>query len=993
VKPARERISAVVAALVCVVYASSLRDVVLYTERPAAPEPVATLPPPTSGESRDGRLQIEVTDERGALVEGAEVRVFAIRDEQALLATTLTTDDHGVASGDGLPVGEAWVLGESEGRQRASTRVVIEGGAGAARGRVVKLVLRRANTLRVQVIDDEQRAVVGASIEVRGGDPLPYAGRTRPDGVAEIGRLGPPPWSVRASSPGYEPVSRAGLGAGGLLPQRIVLRALSSLEVSVVNEGGSPAEGAEVLVSGAGLWPARSARSDALGIVKIGGLPAGAYEVAASLGELVSATSYATPVKRGENNRVKLTLGQGRRVAVRVVDGEGELAKPIAGASVVLAEEGLSPFPKEAVTGPDGGALLGPVSSRQSSISARAEGFVARTGVQVPAQLEGPVIVALVRGATLAGQVVDTRDYPVDGATIEVIGVDLAGMPVDETPENIGFRAAHFAWALPGPRALLPQGELGVMPGPIPRIPHGGSVIPSGLLRPGGSEAPPAPWVSSGDGTFRATPVPPGRLRALVRHPGYVEALSDAVTVGPGGEGTVRVVMRLGGTLEGRLVDQAGHPVAGARIEIAAVHGTLVRSALSADDGSFAFAAVPGEISVSVARAEAPEEIALRKTLSFKEGEKREIELQLPEAREPISVRVLDDRGYPLDAVQITALSLAPSSPLRETRFTRSDGVALLPDAAGLPLRLEISLNGHAPLVKVLEPAGPTLEVTLRPASAVTGEITARGGREPVGGAEVLLRSSQGLTRRTRTDDDGHFTLRDLPPGPARLSVAHKGHARRELTVTIPEPDPGRPSPLDRIELEEAGTVEGDVVDKDDNPVVGARVALGAAPAYLPLGVLPDGIAVTDAQGRFSLPGLPEGEASLEAYAPELGRGRAAGVRVVAGRVVRDIRIRIDTAVAQAEPASSGGVAVTLGEAGPRGKRTIVVHHVAPGSEAERAGLLADDVLARIDDHAPASLEEARRLLSGPVGEDVVLRVLRENEELPFRVPRERVRR
>ena len=81
--------------------------------------------------------------------------------------------------------------------------------------------------------------------------------------------------------------------------------------------------------------------------------------------------------------------------------------------------------------------------------------------------------VALVKGGSLIGRIVDTRGYAVDGATIRVVGTDLEGMPIDEDPQRSSFREAHFAASLAGPRPLVPAGELGVMPGPVPAIPHG----------------------------------------------------------------------------------------------------------------------------------------------------------------------------------------------------------------------------------------------------------------------------------------------------------------------------------------------------------------------------------------------------------------------------------------------------------------------------------------------------------------------------------------
>jgi hypothetical protein len=354
-------------------------------------------------------------------------------------------------------------------------------------------------------------------------------------------------------------------------------------------------------------------------------------------------------------------------------------------------------------------------------------------------------------------------------------------------------------------------------------------------------------------------------------------------------------------------------------------------------------------------------------------------------------VRVTDDRGYPLSSVEVHALSLAPESPLRATRFSADDGLIEIPDVTGLPLRLEVTHAGNAPELRTLDSAPRELAITLRHGVAIAGDVRTRGGHEGLEGVELTLYSPGGA-RHAKTDGEGRYTVRDLAPGKARLTLAKKGFARLEVTITIPEGDTDRPTELDRIELAEAGIVEGEVVDKNGDPVVGARVACGSAPAYLPLGPLPPGVAVTDSHGRFTLEGVPEGNQTLEAYAAERGRGHEKA-RVTPGDTTHDVRIKLDEDAPGSEPASAGGVAITLGESNERGARKVVVLHVAAGSEAERGGLRPEDVLVMIDDHAPSSKEDARKKLSGPIGDDVVIRVLRDGDPQTLRVARERVRR
>lgn len=132
----------------------------------------------------------------------------------------------------------------------------------------------------------------------------------------------------------------------------------------------------------------------------------------------------------------------------------------------------------------------------------------------------------------------------------------------------------------------------------------------------------------------------------------------------------------------------------------------------------------------------------------------------------------------------------------------------------------------------------------------------------------------------------------------------------------------------------------------------------------------------------------------LEAYAPDVGHGRAEGVRVVSGRTTVGVRLVVGEAgndVKPGEPSAVGSVAVTLGETSSPSQ--VVVVSVVDGSEAERAGLAAEDVLLAINDAPVQTIEEARAKLSGPTSDDVVLRVRRAERTLTMRIARERVRR
>jgi hypothetical protein len=470
-----------------------------------------------------------------------------------------------------------------------------------------------------------------------------------------------------------------------------------------------------------------------------------------------------------------------------------------------------------------------------------------------------------------------------------------------------------------------------------------------------------------------------------------VEALSDAVSLAPGGEASVKIVLRGGGALEGRVVDARGQPVSRARVAVAAVRGSLERSTLTATDGTFAFASLPGAVTVTATPSDEPSDLSARASVVIPDGGRQTVTLTLPESRPPLSVRVKDDRGYPLEMVQITVASLDPALPLRSTSFTDPRGDAKVPNAAGLTLRLEARAPGHAPKIVKVDVGAETLDLVLNLAEALTGEVRSTRG-DPIAEADVAITTDVGTTH-ARTDRSGAFSVPDLPAGKGHLVARAAGFAPGEQEIATA----GAPSHrviLPRIELSEEGIAEGVVLDGRGDPVPGARVARDRVPTYLAVGTTPRGIAVTDARGRFRLGELPAGAHTFEAYAPDVGRASVEGVRVSVGRTTSgvDIRLSKDTEGHSQEPASLGGVAVTLGETSGDPKEVVLVD-VALASEAERAGLAVGDVVLQVDGLAVHSMAEARAKLAGPMGDDVVVKFRRGEETDSVRVAREAVRK
>jgi hypothetical protein len=939
--------------------------------------------PFTGAASRPASLTVEVRRQGDRVpIPGATARAFWGNANRYSLAGASATDAHGFMKMTSLPSGPTWLLVEAPGYARSSTALSL--GAGE---RAVAVSLETAHALSVKVETETGTPLASATVLVTVGESLPFGALTGENGVATLRRVGAPPWRLRVAARGFEPAVLSDV----LADTTVRLHVASAVDALVVDEAGKPVPRATVLIAGSGLWPARRLESAVDGRAHIAGLTAGAYDLKAELGSLVSRTELGVRLERGETRAVKLVLTHGRMVPIVVTDGEGDNPVVVPNADVLLVEGGVSSFPLQGRTNGFGQVTLGPVAKGQLVAAARADGFVAKSSVAVPDVIAGDVRIPLVRGGSLRGDVVDRDGRSIGGATVEIVGTDLDGMPIDATPLSSEFQKAHFAWALAGPSPLLPAGELGVMQGPVPPIPMGpGPAAPQGPMEELFSAGPVSePWVTSQDGAFHASPVPPGRVRALVRHPSFVEATSEMVTLAPGGSATVHVVLDAGGTLEGSVVDETDLPVAGARVEAVAALGTASRSVLTADDGTFSLPTLPSDVLVTVARPTEPYRPVVRRRLVVPDGKTTEVKLALPAPRSEIEVSVDDDSSRPVKMAQITALSLDPDRPLRETAFTDAGGHAVVKDATGLPLRIVVEAPGFARFAVEWDAAPATVHVGMASGVAVEGHVTAVRGRRDVEGATVEL-VAEGHRKTSITNAGGAYHFDDVSPGRVHVVVSHPDYASIELDVAVVATGRAdRAFDVDTVDLPDPGVVEGSVVDAAGNAVAGARVAIGSIDTAVPVTLLSPSSAVsTHSDGTFRIERARPGKLSVEAYAAGTGRGTATA-QVDSGRTTSDVVIRLAPSAADEEPATTGGVAVTLGVL-PTG--AVAVAQVAPGSEAEHGGLVRGDVVELVDRVPPTSVADARRKLAGPEGSDVVVAVRRESGRVTLRVRRERLR-
>ena len=956
---------AIVALLLTVAPLPGLRRVV--TDLPAV-TPVARVAAPTP------RRQPSVADLRGR-VESSDHAPLANAVIQAVLAHDGRTWPLGRASSgaDGsfviaaLPEGSYWVVATAPGKARAITTARVRRSEGAS----VTLTLSEGSRIEGTVQSrgrDGLSALSGAIVRAwrEGGavDDLPYAAKADRHGRFTLDGVGAGSYRVEVAEVGFEALRRVGVPAP-TSALALTVRALASLEGVVHAVHGEGARGATVVLAGSGLWPPRSVRVHDDGRFLISGLPSGVYELRASRDDDVAEPLAPLVLDPGDHREVELSLGSGATLEGSVVDAETRA--PVANARVVVAEDALSTAPRALLADARGRFRVPGLLRRAHQVSVRAPGYAPRTGVAVN-PTEGAATVALDRAAVLTGRVVDGHGDPVANTQVELSVRDHDGAVTWISGATVAFREALFGAQAQGPRPLVPGGELGVMPGRVPLIPL--APMPAGITA---DRAAPG-FVTGADGTFRVEEVPPGVVVVTANHPAYVRGESEGRLVRAGETAELTVVLHRGGTIDGRVLSERGFPLRSTQVEVRSTTDPIPRRVFTLDDGTFRVPSVRGHV-VLVALSGA--RIAARAEVDVLDDATVPVTLTVPGSLRHIEGRVTDARGFPVAGASVSITSLDRVALGSATTITHDDGTFDTVMGGAHAVNFEVRHPDYAPRgLRVDDPSRP-VRIELSAGAAVEFELRSDGCMTAP--ARVELRSPCGPAR-TNVSDGESARIERLCSGRSVLVIDAPGCIRAERSVTVPTTGAAR---VGRIELGAGGGAEGDVVDAHGDPVAGAVIArLDAPPDAL------TGTARSDRRGLFAVQNLPEGDVSIVAWHPTLGRSPPVVVRVLRGTSARAVRLRFERDTATSTQAMVVR-AVAFEDVTAGGVRAVEVRAVSPGGAPDRAGLRAGDRVVTMGGEAVTSAADAERRLGGAVGDDVVLEVERDGVRRTLRFARE----
>ncbi|HEU4395448.1 MAG TPA: sigma-70 family RNA polymerase sigma factor [Planctomycetota bacterium] len=423
---------------------------------------------------------------------------------------------------------------------------------------------------------------------------------------------------------------------------------------------------------------------------------------------------------------------------------------------------------------------------------------------------------------------------------------------------------------------------------------------------------------SGADGAYGLEGLPPGAASVRVVAKGWIlaEGAGDgaaSVDLAAEGESVRDFVLARAPSVEGRVVDGEGSPVAGARVE---VRPGGQGSVFTAADGTFLATAAPGSDRTVAASASAGRRgVSAPFTLERNRGITG-IDVRL-QAGVGISGTLRREDGGRLEGAELRLVDAVPD-PADPWNFDSRAGAAdrvPLDDAGGF--RIEGLPPGKRTLIGVADGCAPTtlvlgdlasgtmregVELLLRTGAPLEGRVSDPEGG-PVPGARVRVfiedrwRSGKLDSRVAAvTDDEGRFRCGPLPLEVHRVLVTARGFQDGSVSAS-----PGGERVA--LSLERTLAIGGVVLDADTGrPVAGVTVAAVPSSEAGPYWSGPN--VSTGADGAFRIEGVTAGSWTVRAcvdwtgsdYIETLTRGVAAGtldLRIearkglaIAGRVV-----------------------------------------------------------------------------------------------------------
>jgi protocatechuate 3,4-dioxygenase beta subunit len=607
-------------------------------------------------------------------------------------------------------------------------------------------------------------------------------------------------------------------------------------------------------------------------------------------------------------NALNRTLTAGTSISGRVVGPDG--TTPVPKAAITVDNWPL------AVSGDDGTFTIPHAPSKWSSVIAQSGSLFAMRA----ASTEKTLTLRLAKPATVSGRVLDAKTkLPVAGANVR-ISVRSRGMLAEGWSALTDAKGTYSLNVPPGTYSAVmthpgynPQPlDVTVAAGqssakdfsatPMARVsgvvmsedrkPVAAAVISGeevaddfsrmGTARMMAGNSP----VSGPDGKFSTRVQGDTDLRIRANRKGLPIAKSESFRLAPGDRRSgVVVTIPNGIAVTGKVTDREGKPLSGVAVtaaEAAAGRGGMIRQMImiggpaseedpvrTGSDGTFTIRVKEGTYDFSFRREGYSAKVVRGQTITT--SAPASIETTLAPAVE-ITGRVVRN-GAGIDGVTLTTFSEAG---LGAAAVTGPDGSFTL---TGLtPGDVRANVRKETEFIQEMRTfTAPARDVVIEipTGTTVSGRVIDKESRKPLASFQAGIstsRSGGGMVMmappqlRTFTNDDGTFTLDNVPLGGVNLIANAPGYAQARLNVTLEE---GKPLRGVELELDPGTKLVGKVTGPDGAALSGASVRV--APFGSGGMVMPGNTkqTVSDASGEYVLEALEPTDTNIEFSHPK----------------------------------------------------------------------------------------------------------------------------
>ena len=761
--------------------------------------------------------------------------------------------------------------------------VMTPDGAPVSGARVSIYALETTEARRVRLLSDAPQAVPLASTQTdaRGNWTL----ESPKDPTAEL----------RISAAGYDPVQRRierdeEVGAIALLK--------AETKQGTIRAGGKPVAGATVSLgySGAEYVTTTDAegRYEAPDVKRLRAItvihPSWAIDQ-----ETFNNAAPATALSR--------TLNAGTTISGRVVAADG--TTPVAKATITVDGWPL------AVSADDGTFSVAHAPAKWNTVIAQAGSLIAMRA----SGGEKSLTLRLAKPSTVTGRVIDAKTkLPVHGASVRVVirgprmgdGWMAVSDPkgnysVSVPPGSYLATAMHPAYSVASLDVSVTAGQQVTKDFNATPLARVSGVVMSEDRTPlaaasvvGEEEAsfgiPARPMlmrdsitVSGPDGRFSTRVQSDVELRIRASRKGLPPTKSEALRLTPGERKSgVVITIPNGIPVTGKVTDREGRPLSGVAIGAAEVAGgarggmmrqMIVLGAPTAEDepvrtgsdGTFTIRVKEGTYDFSFRREGYSTRLVRGHTISL--SSPAEVNATLDPAVE-ITGRVVRG-GNGVEGVNISTFS---DLGVGASAVTAPDGSFTLSNLSAGEIRANLRKETEfIQETRTLTAPSQNLVIEIPKGTTVAGRVIDKETRKPVGAFQAGITTSRGgggmimmtpAALRNFTNDDGSFTLENVPVGAVNLVANAPGYAQARMNLTLEE---GKPQTGITLELDAGTKVTGKVTGPDGSPLSGVTVrAMSTMRAGGAFAMMSGKQGITDAQGEYSLEAVEPTDEALE---------------------------------------------------------------------------------------------------------------------------------